>query len=138
MATNTQPQETLEYRTFREHYDRLVHTIQDPLPLATRLFTHGIITYEVKDRVNILGLSKLEKTDKLLSAIEGQIRSEPNMFQHFLSALNEDPTMHLLVESMQSKYEDSHRHILSIPKKETMLVGLIIWPVNCCSHFTRV
>ena len=106
MAINSQPQETPEYCTFREHYDRLVHAILDPLPLATRLFTQGIITYEVKDRVNILGLSKLEKTDKLLSAIEGQIRSEPNMFQHFLSALNEDPSMHSLVESMQSKCED--------------------------------
>ena len=103
MATNSQPQETPEYHTFRVHYDRLVHAIQDPLSLATRLFTQGIITYEVKDRVNILGLSKLEKTDKLLSAIEGQIRSDPNMFQNFLSALNKDPSIHPLVESMQSK-----------------------------------
>ena len=103
MATNSQPQETPEYRTFREHYDRLVHAIQDPLPLATRLFSQGIITYEVKDRVNILALSKLEKTDKLLSAIEGQIRYDPNMFQNFLSALNKDSSMQLQVESMQSK-----------------------------------
>ena len=106
MATNSQPQETLEYRTFREHYDRLVHAIQDPLSLATRLFAQGIITYEVKDHVNMLGLSKLEKTDKLLSAVEGQIRSDPNMFQNFLSALKKDPSMHSLVESMQSKCED--------------------------------
>ena len=103
MATNSQPQETPEYRTFREYYDRLVHAIQDPLSLATRLFSQGIITYEIKDRVNILALSKLEKTDKLLSAIEGQIRSDPNMFQNFLSALNKDSSMQPQVESMQSK-----------------------------------
>ena len=129
MATNSQPQETPEYRTFREHYDRLVCAIQDPLSLATRLFTQGTITYEVKDRVNILALSKLEKTDKLLSAIEGQIRSDPNMFQHFLSALNKDPSMHPLVESMQSKcvsyVEPSpakkNRKILSTQKKQGLL-----------------
>ena len=129
MATNSQPQETPEYRAFRVHYDRLVHAIQDPLPLATRLFTQGIITYEVKDRVHILGLSKLEKTDKLLSAIEGQIRSDRNMFQNFLSALNENPSMHPLVESMQSKCvlyvepptKKKKKKILSTQKKQGLL-----------------
>ena len=43
MATNSQPQETPEYRTFREHYDRLYHAIQDPLSLAARLFSQGIM-----------------------------------------------------------------------------------------------
>ena len=144
MATNSQPQETPEYRTFRVHYDRLVHAIQDPLSLATRLFTQGIITYEVKDRVNILGLSKLEKTDKLLSAIEGQIRSDPNMFQNFLSALNKDPSMHLLVESMQSKCVSYVETPPPPPKKkknvkyskETRLAEVII--INYHSLFARI
>ena len=35
MATNSQPQETPEYRTFREHYDRLVTAMLDPPPLST-------------------------------------------------------------------------------------------------------
>ena len=60
MATNSQ-QETPEYRIFRENYDRLVHAIQEPLPLATRLFSQGIITSAVKERMIVLGLSRLEK-----------------------------------------------------------------------------
>ena len=103
MATNSQPQETPEYRTFREHYDRLYHAIQDPLSLATRLFAKSIITSAVTGRMIAMGLSTLEKNSVLLSAVEMQIRTNPKTFYEFLSALNEDPPMHSLVESMESK-----------------------------------
>ena len=103
MATNSQPQETPEYRTFREHYDRLYHAIQDPLSLATRLFAKSIITSAVTGRMIAMGLSTLEKNSVLLSAVEMQIRTNPKTFYEFLSALNEDPPMQSLVESMESK-----------------------------------
>ena len=103
MAINSQPQETPEYRTFREHYDRLYHAIQDPLSLATRLFTRSIITSAVTGRMIVVGLSTLEKNYVLLSAVEMQIQTDPRMFYVFLSALNEDPSMQSLVESMESK-----------------------------------
>ena len=103
MATNSQLQETPEYRTFREHYDRLYHAIQDPLSLATRLFTRSIVTSAVTGRMIAVGLSTLEKNGILLSTVEMQIRTDPRMFNAFLSALNEDPTMQSLVESMESK-----------------------------------
>ena len=101
MATNSQPQETPEYHTFREHYDRLVHAIQDPLPLATQLFSKGIITSAVKERMIVLGLTTLEKNNVLLSAVEKQIQSNPGTVHGFLSALNEDPSLRALVESVQ-------------------------------------
>ena len=101
METNSQPQETPEYRTFREHYDRLVHAIQDPLPLATQLFSKGIITSAVKERMIVLGLTTLEKNNVLLSAVEKQIQSNPGTVHGFLSALNEDPSLRALVESVQ-------------------------------------
>ena len=101
MATNSQ-QETPEYRIFREHYDRLVHAIQEPLPLATRLFSQGIITSAVKERMIVLGLSRLEKNSALLSAVEMQIQTNPGALCVFLSALDEDPSLQALVESIQS------------------------------------
>ena len=104
MATNSQPQETSEYRTFREHYYRLYHAIQDPLSLATRLFTRSIITSAVTGRMIAVGLSTLEKNSVLLSAVEMQIRTDMRMFYEFLSALKEDFSMQSLVESMQSKH----------------------------------
>ena len=102
MATRESP-ETPECRVFREHYDRLVHSIHDPLPLATRLFSDGAIISVVKEKMSVLGLSTLEKNNALLSAVEKQIQLDPGTFHVFVSALNDDPSMQLLLESMQSK-----------------------------------
>ena len=117
MATNTQPQETPEYCTFREHYDRLVTAILDPLLLAARLFARNMIDSTVKEEMSVLGLSRVYRNNALLSAVEMQIRTDPRMFGVFLSALNEDPSMQSLVESMQSKCficEDIN-HLGSLP-----------------------
>ena len=103
MTTNSPLRETPEYRTFREHYDRLYHAIQDPPSLATRLFTRSIITSAVIGRMIAVGLSTLEKNIVILSAVEMQIQTNPRMFNVFLSALSEDPSMQTLVESMESK-----------------------------------
>ena len=103
MATNSQPQETPEYRTFREYYDRLVTAIQDPLPLATRLFARSIIDATLLQFVNVPALPPFHKTNTLLTAVLGKIQTDPSTFNVFLSALKEDPSMQSLVESMQSK-----------------------------------
>ena len=103
MATNSQPQETPEYQTFREHYDRLYHAIQDPLSLATRLFTRTVIDSSILQRMNTLGFTTFQNTTTLLTAVLGKIQADPKMFGVFLSALKEDPSMQLLVESMESK-----------------------------------
>ena len=101
MTTNSQ--ETPEYQTFREHYDRLVHAIQDPLPLAARLFARSIIDPILLQRVNVPALPPFQNTITLLTAVLGKIQTDPSTFNAFLSALNEDPTMQSLVESIESK-----------------------------------
>ena len=137
MATNSQPQETPEYHTFREHYDRLVHAIQDPLPLATRLFSKGIITSAVKERMIVLGLTTLEKNNALLSAVEKQIQSNPCMLHGFLSALNEDPSLRALVESVQGmclisedkKYSNGRQIPYSgkLSREKTFANFMVLW-----------
>ena len=103
MATSSQRQETPECCSFRKHYDRLYHVIQDPLSLATRLYSQGIITSAVKEQMSILGVSRLEKNNALLSAVEMQIQTDASVLHVFLATLNEDPSMQSLAESMQSK-----------------------------------
>ena len=103
MTTISQPQETPEYHTFREHYDKLVTAIQDPLPLATRLFARSIIDFTLLQQMNTPGFTAFQNTNTLLSAALGKIQTDPSAFGIFLLALNEDPSMQSLVESMQSK-----------------------------------
>ena len=103
MATNSQPQETPEYRAFREQYYRLMQAIQDPLSLAAQLYSQGIIASAVKEQMSVLGLSRLEKNNVLLNAVEMQIQTDPSVLHVLLATLNEDPSVQSLMESMQSK-----------------------------------
>ena len=103
MATNSQLQETPECRSFREDYSSLYHAIQDPLSLATQLYSQGIIAPAVKEQMNMLGVSRLEKNSALLSAVEMKIQTDASVLHMFLATLNEDSSMQSLVESMQSK-----------------------------------
>ena len=100
---NSQPRTTAEYHTFKEHYARLVHAIQNPLSLATQLFTRSVIDSSLLQRVNTLGFTTFQNTTTLLTAVLGKIQTDPRMFYEFLSALNEDPSMQSLVKSMQGK-----------------------------------
>lgn len=104
MATNSQSQETAEYRTFREHYDNLYHAIQDPLSLANRLFSEGIIASAVNEQMSVSVTPRLDKNNALLRAVEMQIRTNPSTLQVFLSILNEDPSVQSLVQNMQGKH----------------------------------
>ena len=102
MATH-ELQESPEYFIFRKHYARLCVAIQDPLPLAAKLYSRSIISHAVMERTVVLDLSTLEKNSALLSAVETQIRINSQAFYEFISALNEDPLMQSLVESIRSK-----------------------------------
>ena len=105
MASNydSQHQESPEYHTFRLNYDRMVHAIQDPLSLATRLLSRHIIDSVMLESVNIPALSRFRNTHTLLSAVGGQIRTNPSTFLVFLSALKEDCSMQSLVEIIEGK-----------------------------------
>ena len=103
MATR-EPQESTEYRRFQEHYAGLVHSIQEPLYMGILLYSRGIITSEVRDYTSMATLTKLEKNNALLSAVEKQVHHDPQIFYMFVSALNEVPYLSPMVESMQSKF----------------------------------
>ena len=72
-------------------------------PWQPWLFSRGIITSVVKEKVTVSALTRLEKNDALLTAVLGKIRTDPRMFYEFLSILKEDLSMKSLVESMESK-----------------------------------
>ena len=76
-TTNPRHQETPECCTFREHYDSLYHAIQDPLSLATRTYSRGILTPAVKEQMSVPSLSRLEKSNALLNDVEMQLQTKP-------------------------------------------------------------
>ena len=51
----------------------------------------------------MLGLSRLEKNNVLLSAVEMQIHTDVSVLRVFISTLNNDPSLQSLAEIMKGK-----------------------------------
>lgn len=117
-----------EYDTFLLHYSKVVDAIQDPVPLATRLFDRGVIDHTVLQNVTYPGQPRFKNTHMLLSAVRGRIQTDSTTFQVFLSALKEDTSLQSLVESMEGKCficysEVSLMHKQSTPRFQATLDG---------------
>ena len=102
LASESTPQAT----TLREHFSDLVRAVQDPTILAGDLYSAGIITQSLLERVNSAtgGLTtKADKTSFLLSAVSDQTVVSPDTFDTFLSILCEDhgPLLPDIVEKMK-------------------------------------
>ena len=51
--------------------------------------------------MSVVGLSRLEKNNVLLSAVEMKIQTDASVLHVFLATLNEDSSMQSLVKTMQ-------------------------------------
>ena len=95
-----------EQQAFRKVYGELVEVIQDPVHLAGNLYSAGLIQMAVRTEMTTLGVSRIDKNEKLLTAVESQIKTTPQEFARFLSVLSRDSSMEPLVEKLQNAYSE--------------------------------
>ena len=81
------------YRAFLRHIDTLRTAITDPGHLATQLYAKGLLTSLAHQRANLASLAPLERSQELLSALDGSIASDEGTFDTLLSVLSQDPVM---------------------------------------------
>ena len=82
--------------------------------------------------MNTLGFTTFQNTNTLLSAVLGKIQTDPSTFGVFLSALNEDPSMQSLMESMQSKcFISADVNFLGSPPPPTSNLEYLNVTFNC-------
>ena len=75
-------------RAFKTHYATLMVVIPDTLELASDLYSKGAVSRSLMKKLSALGLSSDEKNILLLNEVEGQISSNPNVFQTFVISLH--------------------------------------------------
>ena len=80
-------EETPEAKTLRQHYADLTKAIQDPLGLASELYSADVIARKVLDSTIESSHTKVEKTMHLLQAVSDQIAVNPKDFHCFLTIL---------------------------------------------------
>eukprot|EP00731_Ephydatia_muelleri_P004602 Em0002g778a len=89
------------HNLLKTHYSDLVGTIQDSAGLAGSLYSRGIISQSVRDKVQErVDLTTKEKSQVLINAVEAQVTTDPSMFQAFMEVLTEEPSLSTIVEKM--------------------------------------
>ena len=108
-----------EQEAFREAYAELMEAIQDPVYLAANLYSAGIIPLPVRAEMTTPGVSRFEKNEKLLTAVESRIKANPQNFILFLSVLSRDSSLKTLVEKLHNAYGEGGGHMQHATKTKS-------------------
>ena len=91
---------------FRKCYADLIRGIQDPEILALELYSTDVISKTVMKETHSVWLPRMERTTRLLSAVEHQIAVNPTKFQKFLLALRMDPVLEYMADKLETIYKN--------------------------------
>ena len=91
MATTSDYKSTAA-RAFREHYDKLVDSIQEAdLPvLGARFFSRQIISRETMEMVGNVTTSRVVRASKLMLAVMAGLGIHPDKFESVLTVFREE------------------------------------------------
>ena len=83
---------TSEAKAFREHYDKLVDSIQESdLPtLGARFFSRQIISRETIEMVGNVTISRAVRASKLMLAVMAGLDIHPDKFESALDVFREE------------------------------------------------
>ncbi|CAI8016133.1 hypothetical protein GBAR_LOCUS9920 [Geodia barretti] len=81
------------HEAFLVHLDTLRAAVTDPGGLATALYSRGLIDRLAYQRANLTTLTMLERSQELLSALDGKIAASEAAFDTFLSLISRNPVM---------------------------------------------
>lgn len=81
------------HEAFLVHLDTLRTAVTDPGGLATALYSQGLIDRLVYQRANLTTLTTLERSQELLSALDGKIAASKAAFDTFLSVISRNPVL---------------------------------------------
>ena len=92
---------------FRSYMADLMDVIQDAdIPIvAMGLYSNKIISVNTRDKARISHLTRLEKNEVLLTAVEAVVSIQPQALDTFLNILNkiESASVDAIVQKMRSK-----------------------------------
>ena len=126
-----------EIQAFRRYSGTLIDTILDPNVLAWQLYQNDIISSATRDRALLRQQIKQDKNSVLLSAIEGRINVEPQVFRTFVELLRVHDDTHLRVlgqriAAAHGKYSVVYRRSFTF-YIDTLLCTVVM---ATCSHFS--
>ena len=97
---------TSEARAFREHYDKLVDSIQEPdLPvLGARFFSSEIISRETMEMVGNVTTSRAVRTSRLMLAVIAGLDNHPDKFESALDVFRKEQVYTQIASIVEDSY----------------------------------
>ena len=117
-----QETESAEYRSFRDHFADLFESIQNPTTLSVRLYSAGLLSLEIRNKILSRGvLVDSEKVSVLLVAIETTIHQNSSNYHKFVEALEKDSSMQHLCGKLRSTCGECDNVCLSTSTDQCMV-----------------
>ena len=117
-----QETESAEYRSFRDHFADLFESIQNPTTLSVRLYSAGLLSLEIRNKILSRGvLVDSEKVSVLLVAIETAIHQNSSNYHKFVEALEKDSSMQHLCGKLRSTCGECDNVCLSTSTDQCMV-----------------
>ncbi len=105
MATDRE-YSTLGAKAFREHYDKLVKSIQEPdlSVLGAKFFSRQIISLETMEMVGNVAISRTIRGSKLMLAVMAHLDVHPGKFEAALDVFREELVYTELADLIEQSY----------------------------------
>ncbi len=105
MATD-QEYSTLGAKAFRDHYDKLVKSIQEPdlSVLGAKFFSRQIISLETMEMVGNVATSRTIRGSKLMLAVMAHLDVHPDKFEAALDVFREELVYTELADLIEQSY----------------------------------
>ena len=98
---------SLELQAFTEHFGELSQAISDPEWLASALFSEGLISNEaLDDAINAMGVSKTNRTRRVLWHFERTLAGKPECFLKLISTLKSAKHLEWIANRVETTYSN--------------------------------
>ena len=92
-------------QAFKKCFAVLSNGISDPGLLASELYSRDMISSNLRQEAQLERIPAPTRTHKLLSAVEGQIKTSPELkFRDFLYILHSEPSLDHLARKLEEAY----------------------------------
>jgi hypothetical protein len=103
----TSGEESKEAVILRRNFDALGQTIVSPLSTASLLYSKGLIDRKTRDDAGLMAVSNHDKSFALVRAIESLVKYQPDKFEVFLDALEDQEVAYGLVKKIREQLKSA-------------------------------
>ena len=100
---------TAEERVIQKHHHDLQVAIIHPLPCASKLLQEGVVGMTLVNEISTQGRSQVQNSSAIVAAVTASIRNDPELFQVFMSVLEDSPETANLAKKMRNKLSQLNR-----------------------------